>query len=279
MNALRTFWDNFLTSLLNGLPGSAELAHTLLLLTETVIVVTLTLILARRIKTLAGRLLGRSRINPNVIALAGNAVFISVLLLGVGALLKVFDAGWTAILASLSVVTVAIGLAFQDVLKNLIAGVYILLEQPFRIGDQIDVKGVTGEVEGIDIRTTILRTDEGLQVLVPNNIVFTEVVTNRSAYDTRRVVLQLSNVRTAFQDLSHQIGEVFGAFDDIEHIPAPKVTIQKLNDDGTSTVGVEYWQRGAAAILPDVLERLRHAFPDAGITVTSDGTASKVVKA
>jgi small-conductance mechanosensitive channel len=87
---------------------------------------------------------------------------------------------------SVSLVTVAgaVGLAFslaiQDILKNFFAGVYLLLERPFRVGDTIQVKEQLGVVENIGVRTTTLRTTDNVQVLVPNTVVFAEVVSNHT---------------------------------------------------------------------------------------------------
>lgn len=267
---MANFWNTFVTALYRGLPNGEDLAHFLIRLVQIIVVMSVSLVLARVIKNWATQLLGRSRISANVIALAGNGIFVLILLLGVSWLLGVFGASWTAVVASLSVVTVALSLSLQDVLKNLVAGVYLLLEQPFKIGDQVAVKGITGEVEGIDIRTTIIRTSDGLKVLVPNTIVFTEVVTNQSAYDTRKVSLQLQGVRAAFQDLNHLVNDALAPFDAIEHSPAPRVKIQAL-DNGQATVAVDYWQRGDAPLLPQVLDRLRAAFPEAKITILASG--------
>jgi small-conductance mechanosensitive channel len=74
----------------------------------------------------------------------------------------------------------AFSLAVQDILKNFFSGVYLLLERPFRVGDTIRVKDQQGVVENIGVRTTMLRTAENVEVLVPNVMVFTEVVTNHS---------------------------------------------------------------------------------------------------
>jgi small conductance mechanosensitive channel len=265
------FWRNFVGALYQGLPKSAELATFLLRLAQVAIILGVSLLLARLAKNWAGRLLGRSRrVSPNIIALAGNTAFVLMILLGLTWWLGVIGASWTAVVASLSIVTVALGLALQDVLKNLVAGIYVLLEQPFKIGDQIAVKGVAGKVEGIDIRTTIIRTNDGLQVLIPNNIVFTDILTNRSAYDTHRVSLQLHGIRAAFQDLNRLVNEALDPFEEVARTPAPLVKIQSV-EDGSATVTVDYWQRGAAPILPDVLASLRAAFPEAKITVVSTG--------
>lgn len=267
------FWHNFVKTLEAHVPDASYLALFIVRLAQVVVVSAVTLIVATVLKRRLARITRRSRINPNVIALAGNGLFVLVLFFGFAWLLALFGASWTAVLASLSVVSVAFGLALQDVLKNFVAGVYLLLEQPFKIGDQIAVKGVTGEVEGIDIRTTVMRTPEGLRVIVPNNIVFTDIVTNRSAYGTRRVSLQLEGVQASFGDLSRLVNDALAPFDEIDRAPAPQITIQTV-EDGQATVAVDYWQRGAAPILPDVLSRLKEAFPAAKITIASGGDAT-----
>ncbi|MGA9347948.1 MAG: mechanosensitive ion channel domain-containing protein [Anaerolineae bacterium] len=70
----------------------------------------------------------------------------------------------------------AISLSLQDVAKNVVAGLYLLVERPFKRGDQIAVRTFTSQVEGIDLRTTTLRTADGQQVIVPNTVILSEVV-------------------------------------------------------------------------------------------------------
>lgn len=272
MDTLWQLLNDVMAALVSERVTVERVATLLIRIGQVAIVISITLFVARRIKRWASGAMGRSRVNPNVINLAANAVFVLTILFGVTWLLSIFGANWTAIVASLSVITVAIGLSIQDVLRNLVAGAYLLLEQPFKIGDQIAVRGITGEVETIDIRMTVLRTDEGLQVLVPNSVVFTEVVTNRSAYDMRRVSLLLKNVQTPFTDLNRLANEALQPFEEIEHTPAPRVTIKEVNN-GSSTVTIDYWQRGHAPILHEVIVRLKATFSEADISVTSTGDA------
>jgi len=86
--------------------------------------------------------------------------------------------------AGLLAVAGAVGLAFslavQDILKNFFSGIYLLLERPFRVGDTIRVKDQEGVVENVGVRTTQLRTDDNVQILVPNATIFAEVVSNHT---------------------------------------------------------------------------------------------------
>jgi small conductance mechanosensitive channel len=86
----------------------------------------------------------------------------------------------TGLVAVAGAVGLAFSLAIQDILKNFFSGVYLLLERPFRVGDTIRVKDQQGVVENVGVRTTVLRTQDNVQVLVPNATIFGEVVTNHT---------------------------------------------------------------------------------------------------
>jgi small-conductance mechanosensitive channel len=94
--------------------------------------------------------------------------------------LGILGANPTGLVAVAGAVGLAFSLAIQDILKNFFSGIYLLLERPFRVGDTIKVKDQQGVVENIGVRTTVLRTPENVQVLVPNAVLFVEVVTNHS---------------------------------------------------------------------------------------------------
>lgn len=135
-------------------------------------------------RSLSARAFGR-----NGALLIGRLVSLAVLAVSALAILGSFGANWTGLLTVLGAGTVAVGLAIQDVLKNFVAGIFLLLERPFRVGDAIRVRDVEGEVQGIDIRTTLVKSAEGSLVMIPNAVVFTEVLTNRSRWGTRRLDL------------------------------------------------------------------------------------------
>lgn len=96
---------------------------------------------------------------------------------------------------------VAIGFAFRDILQNFLAGILILLTEPFRIGDQIVVNSFEGTVEEIQTRATTIRTYDGRRVVIPNSNLFTESVIVNTAFENRR--------------LQYDIGIGYG--DDIAH--------------------------------------------------------------
>lgn len=76
----------------------------------------------------------------------------------------------------LGVGTVAIGFAFQNILQNFLAGILLLMQEPFRLGDLISVTGIEGSVSDIQARATIVKTKEGRDVIIPNATIFTNPV-------------------------------------------------------------------------------------------------------
>lgn len=85
------------------------------------------------------------------------------------------------LIAGLGVSSVAIGFAFKDILQNWLAGLLILLRQPFEIGDQIVVNGYEGTVERIETRATIIKQYDHQRVVVPNSEIYTNAVKVKTA--------------------------------------------------------------------------------------------------
>jgi small-conductance mechanosensitive channel len=139
----------------------------------------LAIVLGRLARTATLRALGRTRADPSTRLLIGRTVFVAVMVVGALAALGALGVPWPTVVALAGVLGLAASLALQDVLKNFVAGVYLLVERPFRIGESIKVKEFTGAVETIDVRTTVLRTAEGDAVMVPNAILFAEIILNR----------------------------------------------------------------------------------------------------
>ena len=141
------------------------------------LVVVVALLIARAVRKATMRSLTRHRAHANATVLLGNLAQVLVLAVGVLAVLAIYTQGafgW--ILTSFSVIGIVVGLSLQDILKNFFAGLWILVERPFRIGDTIQVGAHTGEVREISFRTTQLRTPDGREVIVPNATLMTEAV-------------------------------------------------------------------------------------------------------
>lgn len=93
----------------------------------------------------------------------------------------------TSLLAGAGIIGLAIGFAFQDMTENFIAGIAMGIRKPFQINDVIEADGVFGKVKAINLRNTLVQTFHGQLEIVPNKILFRNIVTNFSTLGIRRV--------------------------------------------------------------------------------------------
>lgn len=135
------------------------------------------------------------------------------------------------LLSLLGVGSVAIGFAFRDILQNFLAGILLLLTEPFKIGDQIVVNDYEGTVEQIETRATLIRTYDGRRVVIPNADLFTDSVIVNTAFDLRRSQYDVGigygdDIETAKQVMLEAIRSIPEVCDD----PAPEVLTVALAD-------------------------------------------------
>ncbi|NPA06925.1 MAG: mechanosensitive ion channel [Chloroflexi bacterium] len=147
--------------------------------------------LAGLLAKLVNDVLRRRKVDPEVSLLLVRLTRWGLII--VGALVALQQIGFrvTAFLAGLGILGFTVGFALQDVSRNLIAGILLLLQQPFDIGDMIEVQGYLGEVEDVTLRSTELRTLDGRLVLIPNADVFTSSLVNYSRTPRRRIDLDV----------------------------------------------------------------------------------------
>lgn len=145
------------------------------------------------------------------------------------------------IIATLGLSSVAVGFAFQDIFKNFLAGVLLLLQEPFRIDDQVIIGEYEGTVERIDIRTTQIRTYTGEQVLLPNATVFTSAVQVRTAFESRRTDLGVGvDYNTSLPEATKVLLETIKNIEGVLTSPPPEVDINSFGDSSIDLI-VRYW--------------------------------------
>jgi small conductance mechanosensitive channel len=149
-------------------------------------------ILARVCKSLIERLGETKKMRQNAVLLLGKLAQLVVVILGFLIAVSIVAPSFTAsdLIKTLGIGGVAIGFAFQNILQNFLAGILLLLHEPFRMGDQISVTGLEGVVDTIQTRATIIHTPDGHRVVIPNAILFTSPVIVRSAEAMEAVARQ-----------------------------------------------------------------------------------------
>ncbi|MFV1465391.1 mechanosensitive ion channel family protein [Phaeobacter sp. JH20_36] len=160
-------------------------------LAVAIIVLVLTAALVWTAKTIIRRLSSRLKLRRNLCDVL--QLLASVLLWLIGSLIAVTVVFPTITpgkaLTTLGLGSVAIGFAFKDTFENFLAGILLLLREPFQIGDFIECEGAEGQIEAITVRDTRIRQTDGQLVVVPNAQLFHNAVTVRTNRELRRATL------------------------------------------------------------------------------------------
>ncbi|WP_456458913.1 mechanosensitive ion channel family protein [Reichenbachiella sp.] len=158
-----------------------------------VFVLVVSYVVARMLKMAVNRLMARFSAKEAINSLFTTLVYLTTLAIGLMVALNVLhlEQTVTSLLAGAGIIGLALGFAFQDIAANFISGVLIAFRKPIQLGDIIETKSFMGTVEKIDLRVTMLRTFQGLHVIIPNKDVFQSPVTNYTKTSDRRIDLDV----------------------------------------------------------------------------------------
>jgi small conductance mechanosensitive channel len=136
---------------------------------------------------------------------------------------------------------VAIGFAFRDILQNFLAGILILLTEPFQINDQIVFKNFEGTVENIETRATTIRTYDGRRIVIPNSELFTNSVTVNTAFENRRLEYDVGVGYGDDLDWTKQLMlEAMHSLDVVLKDPPPDVLVMELAENSVN-IRARWW--------------------------------------
>jgi small conductance mechanosensitive channel len=198
---------------------------------------------------LLGRVMTRQKIDPTLIRYINNTVAALLNIVLVVAILGFFGVETTSFAALLAAAGVAIGMAWSGLLSNFAAGVFLVILQPFKVGDFVVAGGVTGTVEEVGLFVTSINTLDNIRNIVGNSKIFGDVIQNFSTNAFRRVDLtaQLSHgvdPHQAITVLKAGLKKIPNVLAD----PAPSVEILTFNLAGPELAvrpfcnNRDYWQ-------------------------------------
>jgi small-conductance mechanosensitive channel len=210
-------------------------------LAGALIVLVAVIVAGRIVRWLVNRALERTSADRQVRNLIHNLLSVATITLAILGGLSALGLSFSVLVTSFGLTGLAVGLALQDLLRNILAGIFLLVERPFRIGDTITVGDLSGTVETIELRTTGIRTVDGRLAVMPNLSAFNGTVINSSAYPLRRYTV------TVWVPEGHDLEAMMGvARDEMAKIaeivrePAPQI-VPKVDIDGGVTVQLFYW--------------------------------------
>ncbi|PXF61796.1 MAG: mechanosensitive ion channel protein MscS [Candidatus Methanogaster sp.] len=183
----------------------------------------------------------KDRMDRDRLEITTKVVYYTIIIIAV--LLIVSDLGidLSGLLVAGGVVGIVIGFASQSIVGNLISGIFLMFERPIKIGDQLRVDDISGFVEDIHIVSTIVRTYNGLYVRIPNEKVFTGIITNYVTNIARRFEYV---VGIRYSDDADQAVEIIEDLIDEQPFalknPSPQVFVDNLGDNSVN-LHVRIW--------------------------------------
>jgi small conductance mechanosensitive channel len=230
----------------------------------------LLVIVARFVRGLVNRALKRttslSRLLKDFLL---KAVFWLTFAVGFMIVLGMFGVNITPLFAVLGGASFIIAFAMQETLGNLAAGLMIMINKPFDVGDLIDTNGVLGQVEAVSIVSTTVRTFDNQVIILPNSSVWGSVITNVTVSPTRRVDMVFGigysdDIDQAMSILHRIVGEHDKILDD----PAPLIHVHELADSSVNLIcrpwtrTEDYW-----TVYWDLTKQVKQAFDAEGVSI------------
>ncbi len=185
------------------------------------------------------------------------------------AVLTQFGVETTSMVAALGAVTLAIGFALQGTLSNVAAGVMIVFFRPYKIGDFVEVAGAGGSVKEVTLFYTELNTPDNKQIIIPNGQAWGDVITNYSAYPTRRCDFMFS---AGYGDeIDKVIGVLRTTFEADDRVLKNPELFVEVAAHGASSVDyvVRAWVNASDywGLHFDMNKQVKIAFDEAGIDI------------
>ena len=238
-------------------------------LSAAVVILVIGVLIIRVIMRLIEASLNKSRLEKAahslIISLSKAAMYILLFLIAASTL----GIDVSSIVALASVLTLALSLALQNMVSNVIGGFTILYTHPFHSGDFVEIAGQSGTVQEINMTYTRLATFDNKLISIPNSAVVAAQIVNYSAADTRRVDIPVSASYDAPTQKVIDALVLAGTMDNVLLTPAPSACVSSYGDSAiayTLRVWVkteDYWDVYFA-----LTQRVKDVFDEQGITMT-----------
>lgn len=225
--------------------------------------------LSRRISKLIARVISKQNVDATLVGFLQNLAYFTLLVIVIMAAVAQLGINITSFMAILGAAGLAVGLALKDSLSNFASGVMLALFRPFRVGDFVTAGGATGKIEKITIFNTIMSTPDNQRIYVPNGSITSNLITNVTANDTRRVDLVIGisyddNIGKAKDILN---GIVRGDERVLEEPPAA-IVVSELADSSVN-IAVRPWVKTEDywSVYFDLTEKIKTTFDKEGISI------------
>ena len=231
-------------------------------------------LIAKIVGNVANRVLNRTFDSKQIVGLLTSIIKVAIATAGIFIALDFIGLRGTvtSLLAGAGIVGLAIGFAFQDITENLIAGIAMGVRKPFQIGDVIEAEGVFGNVEAINLRNTQVMTFFGQREIIPNKILFRNILTNYSVNGHRRIEVP---VGISYADDPQQAADVLTeAVNKLDFVIRKEETGVWAESFGDSSINLLVWfwieypgEPGYLAARHEAIVSIQRALTDADILI------------
>lgn len=207
------------------------------------------------VRSLILRLMGRS----GAAQALSRVVHLCILLAGLmaGLVISFPSINPASVLGALGFGGVAIGFAFRDILQNYFAGILLLWQEPFKIGDQIETSnGFVGTIQSVETRATTMKTYDGRRVVIPNSELFTDSVVVNTALENRRSQYGVGiGYADDIERARSLMLEAINGIDDVLNEPAPDVLVVDIADSSI-ILRARWWTKPDRATIVTVMDEV-----------------------
>ena len=235
-----------------------------------VVLIVFCFIAIRLILALFDKFVKRFKLDPLVCKILRIAVKIVLLFVVAIIVLGSLGVAVSSLVATLSVVGVAVSLAIQGFLSNVFGGIQIISNKPFQIGDYVDAGGESGTVREVGLFYTKLDTPDKKLIQIPNSIIANAHITNYSSAINRRVDISVSvGYDNDVETVKAVLLELFVSHPAVLHQEGlqPVVHVSSYNSNDISytarawCAGADYW-----TLYFDIMDAIKPTFDQKGIT-------------
>jgi small-conductance mechanosensitive channel len=230
-----------------------------------ILVLLLFWLLGKIIKSIFWATSERTKLDSRLRILFNRLIGVAIIILGIFTAFTVIVPSFRFgdLIAGLGFTSFIVGFAAKDILNNLLSGVLILWQQPFRIGDYIFIKDKEGKVEYIGVRATTLRMDDGEKILMPNGDMYSNALMIRGAGSERRKKLQISigyeaDIEKAKRSILNVLQDLDGVKDELKS----NVYVTDLASEGVK-LSVYFWINTNTHKAIEVVDRVATAIKEA----------------
>ncbi|ADC66254.1 MscS Mechanosensitive ion channel [Ferroglobus placidus DSM 10642] len=234
-----------------------------------VIVVVVFATIIAKIATLNLRRVLADKMKRDQLELLTKIVYWSIIIIALLSVAPLLGLNLSGLLVAGGIAGIVIGFASQSVVANLVSGIFLMIERPVKLGDQVEVGGVSGFIEDINIMSTIVRTYDGLYVRIPNEKVFTSNIVNYTGNVARRFEYKIGIRYNDDADKAVEIiKEVVENHPFVLKYPKPDVFVEDLGDNAV-IISVRMWAPATEwfAVKMELLYKIKKELEKNGIEI------------